>query len=93
MKTHVLMRTVYMGIAFFLMSCSGKQISPSSLPEAITAYISANYPNTTIVKVEKYANEYEVKLSNGIKLEFNLDGSFKEISGSRKGVIAGETAS
>ena len=63
----------------------GNHVDPATLPAAIGAYITKNYPGTTITKAEKSATEYEVKLSNGVKLEFNLDGSFKEVSGGRRG--------
>jgi hypothetical protein len=63
----------------------GDHIDPATLPVAIKNYIATNYPGVTITKAEKSATEYEVRLSNGLKLEFYLDGSFKEISGGRKG--------
>ncbi len=67
-----------------LQACSQDDtVNPANIPDKITAYITANYPGTTIVKSEKSSTEYEVVLSNGIKLEFNLDGSFKEISGDK----------
>lgn len=67
----------------------GDHIDPATLPAAIKTYISTNYPGTTITKAEKSATEYEVRLSNGLKLEFNLDGTFKEISGGRRGADDG----
>lgn len=67
----------------------GVHVDPATLPAAIKTYISTNYPGTTITKAEKSATEYEVKLSNGVKLEFNLDGSFREISGGRRGADDG----
>lgn len=63
----------------------GNHVDPATLPAAIGAYITKNYPGTTITKAEKSATEYEVRLSNGVKLEFNLDGTFKEVSGGRRG--------
>lgn len=59
----------------------GEKINSGALPSAVTSYISNNYSGQTIIKVEKYTNKYEVKLSSGVKLEFNLDGSFSEVSG------------
>ncbi len=60
-------------------------MDPATLPTAIKTYVSTNYPKETIAKAEKGANKYEVTLSNGVKLEFNLDGSFGEVSGKKKG--------
>ncbi len=66
--------------------CGGKtDLAASSLPLAINTYIKATYPTLTISKAEKGVDKYEVTLSNGLKLEFNLDGSFKEDSGKKKG--------
>lgn len=58
-----------------------EDIDPAALPQAILDYIAQNYPNETIVKAEVDPVEYEVTLSNGLKLEFDLEGNFKEISG------------
>ena len=59
----------------------GVNINPNSLPQAIHDYVSNNYPRTTIIKAEEYPNEFEITLSNGLKLEFDLNGNFLEISG------------
>jgi len=59
----------------------GVHIDPNSLPQSILDYIATHYPNAIITEAERYPNKYEVELSNGLKLEFTLDGSFIEISG------------
>lgn len=46
----------------------------AALPQVILDYISKNYPGVTIVKAEKSANKYEVKLSNRVRLDFSLTG-------------------
>lgn len=48
----------------------------SSLPAAITTYISQNYPSETIVWAEMDDDEYEVYLSDGTELYFDLNGTF-----------------
>ena len=57
------------------------EIDPLTLPQAILDYVSINYPNESIVKAEEYPNKFEIELSNGIELEFDLSGNFLEISG------------
>ncbi|WP_286405649.1 PepSY-like domain-containing protein [Myroides marinus] len=42
-------------------------------------YVNTNYIEATITKIEKEARRYEVKLSNGLELEFSKDGKFKKI--------------
>jgi Putative beta-lactamase-inhibitor-like, PepSY-like len=49
-----------------------------ALPQAIMNYIAQKYPTATIIKAEKGISKYEVTLSNRIKLEFSLNGTFKK---------------
>ncbi|MDP1815766.1 MAG: PepSY-like domain-containing protein [Leadbetterella sp.] len=49
------------------------------LPQIILDYISKNYPGVTIVKAEKSANKYEVKLSNRVRLDFSLTGQLLRV--------------
>lgn len=45
---------------------------PSTLvPEQITAYVNANFPNTVIKKLEKKYFGWEIELSNGLEVNFN----------------------
>ena len=49
---------------------------PATLvPEQITAYVTTNFPNTIIKKLEKNYRSWEIELSNGLELKFN--NSFK----------------
>jgi Putative beta-lactamase-inhibitor-like, PepSY-like len=61
---------------------NGEHITTQALPAATLTYLATNYPNNPVVKAEKYASGYEVTLNTGLKLEFNVDGTFREISGS-----------
>lgn len=46
----------------------------------ILTYVKDKFPNTQIVKIEKGRFEkQDVKLSNGLELEFNSKGDFKRI--------------
>ncbi|MGS4344531.1 PepSY-like domain-containing protein [Myroides odoratus] len=45
----------------------------------ITTYVKTNYPIAQIVKIEKESRKYEVKLDNGLELEFSKSGEFKRI--------------
>ena len=45
---------------------------PAALvPEQITAYVNANFPNTIIKKLEKKFFGWEIELSNGLEVKFN----------------------
>lgn len=41
------------------------------VPEQITAYVNANFPNTLIKKLEKKYMGWEIELSNGLEVNFN----------------------
>lgn len=53
-----------------------RPIAVGDLPAAITQYVSQNYPNQTIVSAEIDDNMYELELSNGVELYFDLSGNF-----------------
>lgn len=41
------------------------------VPAPIVTYIQSNFPDAMILKIDKEHNGYEVKLSNGMVIEFN----------------------
>lgn len=53
-----------------------RPVAIGDLPTAITQYVSQNYPNQTIVSAEIDDNMYELELSNGVELYFDLSGNF-----------------
>ncbi len=61
---------------FLYADADDQPIDPSSLPQVIRDYITQNYPNASIVEVDRYPNHYEIYLSNGIELYFDLNGNF-----------------
>jgi hypothetical protein len=65
----------------FATAGDGVEIAPSELPEAVLEFLANNYSEDQIIKAEVYANGYEVRLDNGMKMEFDLEGNFLEISG------------
>lgn len=53
---------------------------PATLvPEQITAYVNANFPNATIKKLEKKYMGWEIELNNGLELKFNKNFKVMEI--------------
>lgn len=58
----------------------GNNVLPDSvIPAAILAYVKSNYPSAFIKKWEVERTKQEVKLSNGITLEFDKNGNFLRI--------------
>jgi len=53
---------------------------PATLvPEQITAYVTANFPNAIIKKLEKNFRSWEIELNNGLELKFNSNFKVLEI--------------
>ncbi len=49
------------------------------IPESIAKYVSEEYPDSEIVKVNKERYGYEIGLNNDLDIEFNEDGKFVKI--------------
>lgn len=60
------------------------KITPSKLPENIKRFLEENYRNAKIVYIDKRKEQYEIKLSNGIYIHFDKDGSWNYISSDDK---------
>ncbi len=71
------------GILFFIMLwlTAITASAQNNLPAQATSFIQKHYPNTSISNSKKDGNEWDVYLSNGTKLEFNAQGTIKEIEG------------
>lgn len=53
-------------------SATFTSVPATLVPEQITAYVNANFPNTLIKKLEKkFMGGWEIELSNGIEIEFD----------------------
>lgn len=49
------------------------------IPAKITSYVSKNFPTHKISKIEKDSKKFDVELTNGLDLEFKLNGDFLRI--------------
>ena len=60
--------------------CKKNAIPSKIVKSSIANYVKEKFPNTHIVKIEKEIfNREEIKLSNGLELEFNSKGEFRTI--------------
>ena len=59
--------------------CKTKTVPEKIIPKAIRTYVKKNFSDVTIVKIEKSSSKYEVDLSDGVELTFNLLGQFKSM--------------
>ncbi|MCM1522547.1 MAG: PepSY-like domain-containing protein [Muribaculaceae bacterium] len=54
-----------------------QQAVPSAIvPEPIRTYVSTNFPAYLINEITRYANGYEIELTNGLELHFDKNGVF-----------------
>ena len=55
------------------------QVSPKIVPAKITKYVQKKFPKAMIKEIKKGRAKYEVDLTNGVELIFNLNGKFLKI--------------
>lgn len=51
--------------------CYNSKVPADVIPSQIAAYINKNYPGKMAIKFERHRSMYEVKLNNGMEIEFN----------------------
>ena len=51
--------------------CYNNKVPTSVIPERIVNYVKQNYPGKSVIKIERHRSVYEVKLNNGMEVEFN----------------------
>lgn len=56
--------------------CGFTVLPDGILPDSVSAYIEASYPQETAYKAERKAGGYEVTLTGGTELLFNTAGEF-----------------
>ncbi len=59
--------------------CKFTQVPDGITPQQIKNYVAANYEGTKIVEIDRDKRDYEVKLSNGLELKFDLKFNLIEI--------------
>ncbi|MFY0481987.1 PepSY-like domain-containing protein [Flavobacterium sp. PLA-1-15] len=56
-----------------------KPIPTAFIPKTILDYVKTKYPNEQITHIDKGLRDYDVDLTNGLDLEFDLNGKFLRI--------------
>ena len=51
--------------------CRTSKVPSDVVPQQIKTYLQKNYPGKSIVKLDRHRSVYEVKLNNGMEIEFN----------------------
>lgn len=52
-------------------NCRRSAVPDGIVPAQIRSYVSANYPGTKIIELDRDRKEYDVKLSNRLEITFN----------------------
>ncbi len=52
--------------------CGRSAVPVAIIPEPITTYVTQKHPNTFIVQIDRDSRDYELDLSNGLELTFDL---------------------
>jgi len=55
--------------------CKTSKVPVELIPEKIKKHIDANFPGTTIIDLDRDRRGYEVKLNNGLDIDYNRDFS------------------
>ena len=59
--------------------CKRCPVPDEIIPATIKAYLSTYAPEIQVKKIEKNRRDYEIKLSSGLELKFDLEGNLIEI--------------
>ncbi|MBR6189251.1 MAG: PepSY-like domain-containing protein [Prevotella sp.] len=51
--------------------CKVSAVPTALIPEQIKTHVKATFPGTTIIKLDRDRRGYDVKLNNGLELEYN----------------------
>ena len=53
-------------------NCKYSAVPVAVVPDAIKKYVTTNYPDAKMLKIERDKYDYEVKLSNGWEIKFDM---------------------
>lgn len=59
--------------------CKYSTVPAAIIPQQIATYVKQNYPDASIVKIDRDKRDYEVKLTNRLELTFDLNFNLIEI--------------
>lgn len=59
--------------------CESQRVPDAIIPKPVLKYINRNYSSAFITQIDKDSKGYDVELSNGIELKFDLSGNFRSV--------------
>ena len=60
-------------------NCKTSSVPSALIPEQIKAVVKQTYPGATIIKIDRDRRGYDIKLKNGLDIEFNRNFQVVEI--------------
>lgn len=54
-------------------------VSFDKLPNNIKSFVKTYFPSTVVMFAEQDYNEYKIRLNNGVEIEFDINGAWKEV--------------
>lgn len=52
--------------------CKFSKVPAAIVPQQIASFVTQNYPDISIIQIDRDKRDYEIKLSNGLELTFDL---------------------
>lgn len=77
--TKLFIKFISVGIMFSGVLFADMVVPATALPQNAQTFISSNFQGANVAYVEQDYDDFEVRLSNGIKIEFWKDGNWKKI--------------
>lgn len=56
--------------------CKATEVPQAIIPPLVSKFVKQSHPEQKITKIDRDSHDYEIKLSNGLELKFNLKGQF-----------------
>ena len=81
MTKRLLILSLILGLSSSMVFGKGWMVPASSLPQKSSAFISSTFPDAQVWMVERKKWNFKVKLSNGVNINFYMNGDWKNIKG------------
>ena len=81
MTKKLLILSLVLSLSSSMVFGKGWMVPASSLPQKSSAFISSTFPDAKIWMVERKNWDFKVRLSNGVSINFYMNGDWKNIKG------------
>ena len=88
MKKVILLLVCLFSMTNLVMADDDRPVEFNRLPAKAQTFIKSHFRHAAVVKVEREDDGFEVRMRNGIEIEFGRNGRWKEITSKREGVPA-----